>query len=131
MALFVGTSLGKCIASILDGTVKEDEVFVIVTNTYAPSIDALLDVVEEYYYRRNIPKSYDLSKHSLLACKELVTRLYNSGKIHQPRTLLNEQSHSAHTLKDTWYDIIPTDTTGDENVVQAFERYRLLSALLK
>lgn len=134
MSLFIGTSLGKCLKDLLDGTVKEDEVLVIVTNTMCPTLDRLMAVVDEYYYSR--PRSdYDLTAHTLEDAQSLAQRLFESGKLHQPRCLQAlGQRANAHNLKDTWYDIVPSAVAGDladnANIQEAFDRYRALAVLL-
>ena len=133
MSLFIGTSLGKCLKSILDGTVKEDEVLFIVTNTMCPTLDRLIDVIKEYYYYPPT-RAYDMTAHSLEYAKEVAQRLFESGKLHQLRVVKNESWGNAHGLKDTWYDIIPSAGLGNladnDNVRDAFDRYRALSILL-
>lgn len=137
MSLFIGTSLGKCLKDLLVGTVKEHEVLVIVTNTMCPTLDRLMDVVDQYYYDYGHRPDYDLSAHSLEDAKSLAQRLFESGKLHQPRCheTGDLSRGNAHNLKDTWYDIIPSAVAGDlaDNhlVTEAFERYRALTILLK
>jgi hypothetical protein len=136
MSLFVGTSLGKCLKDLLDGTVKEHEVLVIVTNTMCPTLDRLMDVVDQYYYDGNSRgHAYDLSAHTLEDAQSLAQRLFESGKLHQPRCLQAiGQRANAHNLRDTWYDIIPSAVAGDladnANIQEAFDRYRALAVLL-
>lgn len=135
MSLFIGTSLGKCLKDLLDGTVKEDDVLVIVTNTMCPTLDRLMEVVDEYYYSRPRRSDYDLTAHTLEDAQSLAQRLFESGKLHQPRCLQAlGQRANAHNLKDTWYDIVPSAVAGDlaDNAViqEAFDRYRALAVLL-
>lgn len=128
----IGTSLGKCLKSILDGTVKEEDVLVIVTNTMCPDLPRLMDVVDEYYYGRSYVRDYDLTAHTIEEAQSLAQRLFEAGKLHQPRCLqadtLNRGSN-AHSLKDTWYEIVPTPTTHNESVIDAYEKYRMLATL--
>ena len=134
MSLFIGTSLGKGVKDILDGKVQEDEVFVIVTNTMCPDLPRLMDVIETYYYERTYIPEYDMSAHTLEDAKAVAQRLFESGKLHQPRVVMNASWGNAHGLKDTWYDIIPSaglgNLTDNDNVRDAFDRYRALSILL-
>lgn len=134
MSLFIGTSLGKCLKDLLDGKVQEDEVLVIVSNTMCPDLTRLLDVVEVYYYERTYIPEYDMSAHTLEDAKAVAQRLFESGKLHQPRVVKNESWGNAHGLKDTWHDIIPSAGLGNladnDNVRDAFDRYRALSILL-
>jgi hypothetical protein len=122
----IGTSLGKCVKDILDGTVKEDEVLVIVTNTMCPTLDRLIDVIKEYYYYPPT-RAYDMTEHSLADAQIVAQRLYEHGKLHQPRCFADV--YRAHTLKDTWYDIVPTPSSHNPSVVDAYSKYRMLATL--
>jgi hypothetical protein len=125
--MMIGTSLGKCIKDILDGVVKEDDVFFIVANTRCPTIDRLLQVVEDYYFAPPT-KAYDITAYSLEDAKSLAKRLYMSGKIHQPRCfggLIN----NGHNGKDNWLEVVPTITSHNESVVNAYAKYRMIAAL--
>ena len=126
MSLLIGTSLGKCVKDILDGTVKEDEVLFIVTNTMCPTLDRLIDVIKEYYYYPPT-RAYDMSAHSLEDAKAIAQRLFESGKLHQPRCLT--EVYRAHTLKDTWLEVVPTITSHNQSVVDAYGKYRMLAVL--
>jgi hypothetical protein len=127
MSLLIGTSLGKCLKSILDGIVKEDEVLFIASNTMCPTLDRLMDVVDAYYYGRVYDPAYDMSAHSLDDAKEVAQRLYEHGKIHQPRCFTDVGR--AHRLTDTWYDIVPTPSSHNPSVVDAYSKYRMLATL--
>ena len=130
--MWIGTSLGKCVKDILDGKVKEDQVLFIASNTMCPDLVKLCAVIEEYYYNGHSRGSaYDMTAHSLLAAKEVAQRLYENGQLHQPRCFKTGWSGNAHGLRDTWYEIVPTNTSHDSNVVDAYERYRVLAELMK
>ena len=127
MRLVIGTSLGRCIKDIMDGKVKEHEVMFIVTNTNCPDLPVLLEIVEEYYLGVG-GRAYNTSNHPLEDVKALAQRLYESGKLHQPRLAMSGWGNSHH-LKDTWYDIVPTPSTHNESVIDAYEKYRMLATL--
>ena len=124
--MLIGTSLGKCVKDILDGTVKEDEVLFIVTNTMCPTLDRLIDVIKEYYYYPPT-RAYDMTAHSLVDATKVAQRLFESGKLHQPRCLT--EVYRAHTLKDTWLEVVPTITSHNQSVVDAYGKYRMLAVL--
>ena len=42
----IGTSLGKCVKSLLDGDVSYDDVLFIVTNTRGPNEEKLKEIIE-------------------------------------------------------------------------------------
>lgn len=121
--MLIGTSLGKCVKDILDGKVKEDEVFFIVTNTRCPDLERLMTVIETYYY------TYDMSAHSFEDAKALAQRLYDNGQLHQPRIFRNDSWGNAHSLKDNWYEIVPSPTTHNQSVLDAYGKYRMLATL--
>ena len=127
----IGTSLGKCVKDILDGTVREDEILFIVSGTMCPDLPRLLTVIEEYYWNsRDRPPAYDISDYSLDEAKSLAQRLFESGKLHQPRTFSNTV-YLGHHLPDTWLDVVPTNNNNTPAVVEAYNHYQMLSALTK
>jgi hypothetical protein len=123
----IGTSLGKCVRSILAGEVKEEDVLFIVTNTMAPKLDQLMDVIEEYYY--SYRGAYDMSGYELDDAKAIATRLMESGKLHQPRCVGPSVFGNAHSLHDTWYDIMPSPVTDSESVQEAWNHYTMIRSL--
>ena len=129
--MLVGTSLGKCVKSILDGVVKEEDVLFIVSNTMCPDLENIMIVIEGYYHYNGYDKNYDMTAHSLEQVKAVAQRLYENGQLHQPRCFKTGWTGRAHGLGDTWYEIVPTNTSHDSNVVEAYERYRILEGLMK
>lgn len=130
----IGTSLGKCVKDILDGHVRYDDVFFIVTNTNCPTLEQLIGVIEEYYYENQGAKgpraSYDLSAHSLATATKLAQRLMEDGKLHQPRAVGKAFWGNAHSLRDTWYDIVPSPTSDNESVREAWNHYTMIRNLV-
>ena len=96
----IGTSLGKCVRSILAGEVKEEDVLFIVTNTNCPTIETLMGVIEDYYYTyqgaAGRVADYDMSKYSLADACAVPQRLFESAKIHQPRVVATVMWGNAH-----------------------------------
>ena len=129
----IGTSLGKCVKDLLDGHVRYEDVFFIVTNTNCPTLEQLLRVIEDYYYdnqgARGRGASYDLSAHSLASATKLAQRLMEDGKLHQPRAVATGMYGNAHALKDTWYDIMPSPTSDNESVREAWNHYTMIKNL--
>ena len=80
---YIGTSLGRCLRSILKGEVSEDQVFLIVTGTRSHNEEEYLEIIKQYYSERY--GEYDITQWTYEEVKELATRLWNNGKIHQPR----------------------------------------------
>jgi hypothetical protein len=130
----IGTSLGKCVKSILAGEVKEEDVLFIVANTMAPDVDKLDGVIEQYYYMyqgSHIPReqAYDMSAYSLEEAKALAQRLMENGKLHQPRVVGSQVWGNAHDLRDTWYDIMPSPVSDSESVREAWNHYTMIKNL--
>jgi hypothetical protein len=128
----IGTSLGKCVRSILAGEVKEEDVLFIVSNTMAPDLDRLMDVIEEYYYgyqgSGGRGAAYDMGEYELDDAKAIATRLMESGKLHQPRCTGKSVFGNAHSLSDTWYDILPS-AGSSESAKNAWDAYVMMSKL--
>lgn len=124
--MLIGTSLGKCVKDILDGTVKEDDVFFIVSNTMCPNLERLMDVIDHYYFGPP-SRAYDMSAHSFGDAKAVAQRLYEQGKLHQPRCITDV--YRAHALKDTWLEVVPTPTSHNQSVLDAYGKYRMLATL--
>jgi hypothetical protein len=129
----IGTSLGKCVRSILAGEVKEEDVLFIVSNTMAPTLDRLMDVIEEYYYSYQGAfgrgAAYDMSDYELDDARAIATRLMESGKLHQPRCTGASVFGNAHSLSDTWYDIMPSPVSDSESVREAWNHYAMIRSL--
>jgi hypothetical protein len=129
----IGTSLGKCVRSILAGEVKEEDVLFIVANTMAPDLDRLMTVIEDYYYMYQGSggrgAAYDMSGYELDDAKAVATRLMESGKLHQPRCTGASVFGNAHALKDTWYDIMPSPVSDSESVQEAWRHYTMIKQL--
>ena len=129
----IGTSLGKCVRSILAGEVKEEDVLFIVSNTKCPTLEHLMGVIEDYYYTyqgaAGKVAAYDMSKYSLPDACSVAQRLFESGKLHQPRVVATGLYGNAHDLKDTWYDIVPSHTSDSESVREAWNHYTMIRSL--
>jgi len=130
----IGTSLGKCVKSILAGEVKEEDVLFVVSNTKCPDLVKLIEVIEEYYYQyqgAHIPReqAYDMSAYSLEEACAVAQRLMESGKLHQPRVVGTNLWGNAHSLRDTWYDITPSPITDNESVAKRGNHYTMIKQL--
>jgi len=129
----IGTSLGKCVKSILAGEVKEEDVLFIVTNTNCPTIETLMEVIEQYYHEykgsRGRAAAYDMSVYSLEEACRVAQHLFDHGKLHQPRAVGTGIWGNAHVLKDTWYDIVPSPASDNESVQEAWNHYTMIKNL--
>ena len=142
--MYIGTSLGQCLTSLMANEVSEDEVMFIVTRTLCPTYETFMQVVEQYYAEgtpvsRSI-SSYALGEYDLSTVKDLATRLYYSGRIHQPRVFDHEGRRAGHSYpynhparlgQGVWMQVVPTNDNDTPAVVDAYEKYKLLDALTK
>jgi hypothetical protein len=103
-----------------------------------------MQVVEQYYAEgtpvSRTTYSYSLTDYDLTKVKELATRLYYSGRIHQPRVFDNEgrkeghhyqYNHPARLGQGLWMQVVPTNDNTTPAVVDAWEKYKMLDNLTK
>ena len=141
---YIGTSLGGCLNSLMANEVSEDDVMFIVTRTMCPTYETFMQVVEQYYVEgtpiTRSTYSYALSEYDLTKVKELATRLYFSGRIHQPRVFNNEgrndghyydYNHPAKLGQGLWMQVVPTNDNSTPSVVEAWEKYKMLDTLTR
>ena len=138
--MYIGTSLGGCLQSIMAGEVSEDEVMVIITRTDCPDYEKYVNVVKMYYAQGNIgarfPGRYEFGEHELEEVLKLAERLWYRGKIHQPRTfaggggILGYQ-HPFRMNDRLWWEVVPTNDNSNPTVVDAYEKYKMLDVLTK
>ena len=142
--MYIGTSLGGCLNSLMANEVSEDQVMFIVTRTLCPNYETFMQVVEQYYAEgtpiTRSTYSYSLSEYDLTKVKELATRLYYSGRIHQPRVFDNEgrkeghhyqYNHPARLGQGLWMQVVPTNDNTTPAVVDAYEKYKILDNLTR
>jgi hypothetical protein len=134
--MYIGTSLGGCLRSILDGEVSEDQVLMIITRTRCETYESYVGVVKAYYaegnqYARN-SQMYDISKFHFETVLDLAGKLYNSGRIHQPRLYSgSEYLPIAFAFQELWLEVVPTNTNSSPSVVDAYEKYKMLDSLTR
>jgi len=142
--MYIGTSLGGCLLSLMNNEVSEDQVMFIVTRTFCPDYDAFIQVIQQYHAEGNPnarnPAQYGLGDYDLTNVKDLATRLYYSGKIHQPRVFDDEgrraghsypYNHPANLGQGLWMQVVPTNDNSTPAVVDAYEKYKMLDNLTK
>lgn len=135
--MHIGTSLGRCLRSILLGEVSEDDVLLIITRTMTSNLEEFIFIVKQYYDEGNYTSrnihDYDLSVKSWEEVEALATRLYTTGKIHQPRNFATLGSQFIHPdlSNDLWVDVSPKNRNSTPMVVEAYEKYKMLDALTK
>ena len=134
--MLIGTSLGQCIKDILDGTVNEKDVVMIITRTMAPAAERFIPVLEEYYNGIG-GYSYDLSvggTKTFDEVRELGLRLFDGGKIHQPRCFKDFRSGYVHpdmAHAGKWIELAPKNWNTTPAVVEAYKQYKVLDALTR
>lgn len=136
--MYIGTSLGGCLKSILVGEVSEENVLIIITRTEAKDLDGILKVAERYYYEGNRyarrPSNYTFTGDTNLEdVKALTARLYLSGKIHQPRNYGHHTGfiHPNMSRAALWMEVSPIGLNDNPAVVEAYEKYKVLDSLTK
>ena len=136
--IYIGTSLGKCLRSLLLGEVNEKDVLVIITRTKAPDLRKFHGVVKQYYddaqkYSSVSPGAYDINVRPLVEVIDLATRLYEDGKIHQPRLFRFSNDCFSHLelVQDIWIELSPKNRNTTPAVKQAYEHYKMLDSLTK
>ena len=115
----VGFSLGRCVRDIIDDIVTYDDVAFIITGTALRDEDAIKACVEQYMYR-----DYYLYGLDQEQCTEVALRLFNEGKIFQPRL----QGIRAFRIPEgaVWADLFPTNVSESDAVKKAWEAYRFM-----
>ncbi len=125
----IGTSLGKCVKSLLDGDVAYDDVLFIVSNTRGENEERLKEIMSEYWYGYNRSNpAYDLSAYTFEEFNEVAVNLFRDGKLFQPRLHIKDTWGNAHGLKDTLYDIVPS-IGSSEAAKNAWDAYVMMSKL--
>ena len=134
--MYIGTSLGRCLRSILIGEVSKDDVLLIITRTKAETFEQFIGVVKTYFedggnFSSPRPADYDIAVKPWHEVELLATDLYNSGKIHQPRIVASLGSQFIHPelRKDVWVEVSPKNRNTTPAVVQAYEHYKMLDSL--
>lgn len=104
MRLYIGTSLGRCLRSMLLGEVSYDQVLLISTGTWAETKESYLDVVRGYHSGVGA-SDYDMATWSLEEVSALALKLWCNGKIHQPRNFGGRPLFPSYS--DIWIEIFP------------------------
>jgi hypothetical protein len=135
--LYIGTSLGGCLLSLMSKEVSEDEVMVIITRTDAPDYEKFINVVKAYHAQGNPyasrPELYELNDYKLDDVINLASRLWDSGRIHQPRSFVGSTGyrHPFNQGDKLWFQVVPTIENTSPAVVDAYEKYKMLDVLTK
>ena len=137
--MYIGTSLGRCLQSLLLDKVSKDDVLVIITRTKSETLEQFIGIVKQYHEEGNFtssrPAEYDLAVKPWEDVEKLATDLYNGGKIHQPRNFVglgrSFYLNSWDNKNEIWMEISPTNRNTTPAVVNAYKEYRMLDELTK
>ena len=135
--MYIGTSLGGCLLSLMSNEVSENEVMVIITRTDCPDYEKFIDVVKSYHAQGNPfatrPERYELNDYELDDLITLADKLWYNGKIHQPRSFLGDTRyrHPFNHGDKLWFQVVPTNENSTPAVVEAYEKYKMLDTLTK
>ncbi len=129
--MLIGTSLGRCMVSILKGEVDRESVALIITRTRAGDYDAFKGVVKQYYEMGSSTKAgYDFSGFEWEDVEDLGWELWHAGRIHQPRNFGTDGGYLLPEMSTSiWMEVVPTPRTTNESVLTAWENYQTLKAL--
>ena len=127
--MLVGTSLQRCLISLMRKEVLPEDVLVIITRTDCKNKQDFANVVTSYYNRQ---LSGELREFDLDIVQNMADRLWEEGKIHQPRTFtgFSGYSHVELSVNETWLAIAPSPKTDEKIVVDAYEKYLVLRKLM-
>ena len=119
----IGFSFGRCLRDIVTGEVDYDDVVVLVTRTCMDSAEDVGGVVNEYLGLRHYLWGLDSD-----ACHLTAIKLWNDGKIHQPRRY--GQHYASRPEGLIWMDLFPSVTKDVNPMVQdAWDNYRMTLSL--
>ena len=119
----IGFSFGRCLRSIVMGEVAYEDVMCIVARTFMQTEEHVKSVVRDYMHRPGYLMGLDQT-----TCEEMGVRLFNGGKILEPRS---NGIHAMSVPRDyIWMDLFPTVTDVRSDAVKtAWEHYRMLISL--
>ena len=135
--MYIGTSLGGCLLSLMNDEVSEEDVMVIITRTDCPNYESYIAVVKAYYAQGNPgashPERYEYGHWTLESVLDLAQGLWQDGKIHQPRTMAGSTryKHPFAYGDRLWFQVVPTIDNDNPAVVDAYEKYKMLDILTR
>ncbi len=126
----LGTSLSRCIVDIYNGKVREEDVIVLVTRTdFDPRIDDQWNNIWKGYTITNGWTASEWQNYTdkETEFREIITRMYNMGKIHQPRQFGTWVTRTNFY----WYDLVLTPEILDTvpAAKTAWDKYKMIAGL--
>ena len=122
---YIGTSLGRCLRSILLGEVSSEQVFLISTGTKSETKEQYLGIVKQYYQYGF--GDYDITQWSWEEVEKLALELWYSGKIHQPRNF--GAGPLFPTGFELWIEIIPPHLLEEPAAKDLWEKLKVIARL--
>lgn len=127
----IGLSFSRCLADVFRGDVDFDDVLIIIARTnFNPHVDENWEQIWEGYhggYGLSAPEWIEFEDSDKDEFQELAKKLYDAGKIHQPR------QYGAHPRRMPYYwleaNIIPEDLEKNPAAQRAWEKYQTLIGL--
>lgn len=120
----IGTLLYSCIHDIMSGEVDEKDVVVVISQTYCLEMQDFIQVIENFF---SLTANFDHEKVQL--SKDIGTRLWQNGKIHQPR-IFNQTYYALNKSLPSWLIVHPKNYTDNKAVIDAWEKFIVLETLL-
>ena len=115
----IGFSLGRCVRDIVMGKISEDEVAFIITATCIRDPETLVQVIQDYMWRRDYLEGLDEDR-----CREVALSLWNNNKLIQPRREgIHRHKQPANSV---WVDMFPTECSDNPVVKAAWDNYRFM-----
>lgn len=119
----IGFSFGRCVRDIVDGTVDVEDVAVMICRTHIRNREDLEFVVDEYLSTPGYLWGLDKDK-----CLDVAYRLWDDGKIHQPR--MYGVHYASRGEQHLWMDLYPSVKEVSPMVEEAWNQYRMTLGLV-
>ena len=118
----IGFSFGQCVADIVNGKVKYEDVLFIISGTAIDKRESLVEMGASYHTRAGYWLGLDLVK-----CMAVTNRLWDGQKVIQPRL---QGIHRGMMNKDCiWADLMPSPVKTNAALEEAWQAYRMLVEL--
>jgi hypothetical protein len=115
----IGFSFGRCIRDIVNGDVDYNDVAWIISGTALRDEEAVKWCIDEYMYRNDYLVGLDRDQ-----CTDVGLRLFNEGKVFQPRL---QNIRAFHIPEGAlWADLFPTSLSDNSAAKSAWDAYRFM-----
>ena len=118
----IGFSFGQCVADIVNGKVKYEDVLFIISGTAIDKRESLVEMGASYHTRSGHWLGLDLVK-----CMEVTQRLWDGQKVIQPR--LQGIYRGLVRKECIWADLMPSPVKTNAALEEAWQAYRMLVEL--